>query len=67
MNKFDPQGMYQVYDGWPKIAKKSHDSNIDVVDFKDINHIVYSGMGGSGAVGDHLKKSIDYIKNRLDL
>ena len=59
--------MYQVYDGWPKIAKKSYDSNIDVVDFKDINHIVYSGMGGSGAVGGSPVKSIDYIKNRLDL
>lgn len=54
MNKFDPQGMYQVYDAWPKTAKKYYDSNIDVVDFKDINHVVCSGMGGSGAVKDHL-------------
>jgi len=52
MEKIDPQGMYKVYDRWPKIAKESYESDLTPVDFKNIDHIVIAGMGGSGAVGD---------------
>ena len=52
LNKFDVQVMYKIYDSWPQIAKESFDSKLDPVDFKEINHIVFSGMGGSGAIGD---------------
>jgi len=52
MEKIDPQGMYKVYDRWPKITKESYESNLEPIDFKDIDHIVFSGMGGSGALGD---------------
>jgi len=44
--------MYEVYDRWPQIARESYESNLEPVDFKDIDHIVFSGMGGSGALGD---------------
>lgn len=37
---------------WPEIARKSYDSDGDVVDFKNIDHIVFVGMGGSGTLGD---------------
>ncbi len=46
--------MYKVYDRWPQIAKESYESDFTPVDFKDIDHIVFSGMGGSGALGDIL-------------
>jgi len=44
--------MYKVYDRWPQIARESYESNLESIDFKDIDHIVFSGMGGSGALGD---------------
>jgi len=50
--KCDIQGMHKIYDKWPQIAKESYESNLEPIDFKDIDHIVFSGMGGSGALGD---------------
>lgn len=44
--------MYAIYDKWPEIAKNAYNSNINPVDFKNIEHIVFAGMGGSGALGD---------------
>ena len=44
--------MYKVYDNWPQIAKESYESDSKPVDFENIDHIVFSGMGGSGALGD---------------
>lgn len=44
--------MHEIYDMWPEIAKKSYKSDQDVVDFTGIDHIVFAGMGGSGALGD---------------
>ena len=52
LEKFDPKGMYKIYDKWPQIAKEAYESNLEPVDFRDIDHIVFSGMGGSGTVGD---------------
>jgi len=44
--------MHKVYDRWPQICKESYQSNFDGVDFKNIDHIVFAGMGGSGTIGD---------------
>jgi len=44
--------MHKVYDNWPHIARKAYGSDLEPVNFRGINHIVFSGMGGSGAVGD---------------
>jgi glucose/mannose-6-phosphate isomerase len=44
--------MYKTYDKWPEIAENAFNSNLEQVNFKDIDHIVFSGMGGSGALGD---------------
>ena len=44
--------MYAIYDRWPKIAKNAYYSNLVPIDFKNVNHIVFAGMGGSGALGD---------------
>ena len=52
LNQYDPQRMYKVYDKWGEIAKTSYNQNLDSVDFRFINHIVFAGMGGSGAIGD---------------
>ena len=52
LNRLDPSGMHKVYDKWPNLARESYESEIDAVDFHDIDHIVFAGMGGSGAIGD---------------
>ena len=44
--------MHNAYDRWPQIAKDSYNSELESVDFKDIDHVVFSGMGGSGTIGD---------------
>jgi len=52
LDKYDSQGMYKIYDRWPEIAREAYDSDLESVDFHDIDHIVFAGMGGSGAIGD---------------
>ena len=52
LEKNDSDGMHNVYDKWPHIARDAYDSDLESVDFKDIDNVVFSGMGGSGAVGD---------------
>ena len=52
LEKFDSQKMYKVYDMWPKIAKESYFSDLDLVEYEKSDHIVFAGMGGSGAIGD---------------
>jgi len=44
--------MFQIYDKWPKIARESYYSDLIPVDFENMDHIVFAGMGGSGAIGD---------------
>ena len=52
LEEFDTHKMYKVYDRWPSIARESFETNQNSVNFDDINHIVFAGMGGSGAIGD---------------
>ena len=44
--------MYKVYDNWPNIAKSYYEKDFEKVNFTGIEHIVFAGMGGSGALGD---------------
>ena len=43
--------MYKIYDEWPQIAQESYDAQLESIKFQDIDHIVFAGMGGSGAIG----------------
>jgi len=52
LEKIDSKKMYQTYDKWPEIAKNSFDNDFEKFDVKGIDHIVFSGMGGSGSIGD---------------
>jgi len=52
LEKSDSDGMHNVYDKWPHIARDAYDSDLESVDFKDIDNVVFSGMGVSGAIGD---------------
>ena len=44
--------MYEIYDKWPDIAKESYKNLLPKIDLKNIDHVVFAGMGGSGAIGD---------------
>ncbi len=44
--------MYEVYDKWPEIAEEQFNSELKKIKFRGIKHIVFSGMGGSGTLGD---------------
>jgi len=52
IKKIDTQDMYKTYENWPEIAKQSYYKKFDKLDVKDIDHIVFAGMGGSGTIGD---------------
>tara|TARA_Y100000590_G_scaffold86224_1_gene96590 strand:+ start:1252 stop:2259 length:1008 start_codon:yes stop_codon:yes gene_type:complete len=55
LEKFDRQLMYKTYDEWPEIARKSFEKELKKFDIKDIDHIVFAGMGGSGSIGDTIE------------
>ena len=52
LKKIDSEKMYEVYNKWPQIAKESFEANLAKFNVKDIDHIVFAGMGGSGTIGD---------------
>jgi len=54
IQRYDPQGMHKLYDRWPEIAMESFEMAQDCVDFKNPNHVVFAGMGGSGLVNEVL-------------
>ena len=44
--------MYKVYEEWPNLSKKYFEKNFKKIRVSNINHIIFVGMGGSGALGD---------------
>lgn len=52
INKIDKGGIYKIYDVWPKIAREELQAAHTSIEYTGIDHIVFSGMGGSGAIGD---------------
>ena len=52
LKKYDPSYMHKIYDRWPEIARESYESHQDKIDFTNIDHIIFAGMGGSGVIGD---------------
>ena len=52
LEKIDTQNMHEVYEDWPNIAKTFFEQKFEKIKISNINHIVFVGMGGSGALGD---------------
>ena len=52
LEKIDARCVYKTYDKWPEIASESYNKKYEKLDVKDIDHIVFAGMGGSGSIGD---------------
>lgn len=54
LKKYDESSMHNVYNEWPRLCKEYYNKNYEQIEFDNIEHIVFVGMGGSGAVGDVL-------------
>lgn len=52
LDEIDKQQMYKIYDQWPEIAKENFQFDYKLAEFQNISHIVFAGMGGSGAISD---------------
>ena len=52
LKDIDSQSMYETYDKWSDRAKESYKNLLPKIDLKNIDHMVFAGMGGSGAIGD---------------
>ena len=52
LERIDSEKMYEVYDKWPQTAKEGYEMNLEKFNVKDVDHIVFAGMGGSGTIGD---------------
>jgi glucose/mannose-6-phosphate isomerase len=52
LEKFDSLRIHKIYDSWPSIASESYNTVLPQVDYNNISHIVFAGMGGSGAIHD---------------
>ena len=52
LEKYDSEKMYKIYDQWPEIAYESFKIKQKSIDIEKIDHIVFAGMGGSGALSD---------------
>jgi len=52
VKSIDSHNMSGFYDRWPQIARENFSTNFSKVDIKNIDHVVFAGMGGSGTIGD---------------
>lgn len=59
--------MLSVYDKWPEIAIKSYELSHEIADFRDINHIVFCGMGGSGTISDLFSSILSKSNLHIDV
>ena len=50
LKKFDSSLMHEAYDKWPQSARSAYKSELSLVSFDNIDHIILVGMGGSGAI-----------------
>ena len=67
IKKIDLSKMYQTYDKWPEIAEKQFNTNIELIDNSNPEHIVFAGMGGSGAIGDLFSSILSKTNIHVDI
>ena len=52
IRRYDSEKMYESYEKWPEIAQENYRKDLPKIQFRNIDHIVFAGVGGSGTVGD---------------
>ena len=64
IRRYDSKKMYETYDIWPEIAQENYFSrNLEKIQYKNIDHIVFAGVGGSGTIGDVISSILS--KNQI--
>ena len=48
----DTHKMYSAYEIWSDLSKQHFTNTEKELDFRDIDHFIFAGMGGSGTLGD---------------
>ena len=61
IQKIDKERTYGIYNNWPEIANNSFHKKYEQVNYEGIKHIVFSGMGGSGIIGDIFEAILSYV------
>ena len=67
MNKYDKSGMYKIYNRWPELARQSFETDYEPIHLEDVDHVVFTGMGGSGSVCDILSSILSKSKIHVDV
>jgi len=57
--------MHKVYDKWPQLAREFFKMEYEPANLDNIDHIIFTGMGGSGAIGDTLSAILSKTKIHL--
>ena len=53
IQRYDSKKMCEAYEKWPEISQENYFSrDLQKIQFKNIDHIVFAGVGGSGTIGD---------------
>jgi len=56
IKKYDQSLMHEAYDIWPQLARDNYKKTINAsLEFRDVDHIAFAGMGGSAAAGEVLR------------
>jgi glucose/mannose-6-phosphate isomerase len=61
VESIDTSKLYEDYENWPQYCEDALSQKVVTPDIKDINRIIYAGMGGSGASGDILADGLSSI------
>ena len=67
LEKIDTDKMYKIYEEWPKIALKSFELEYSPINLDEVKHIVFAGMGGSGAIGDMFSSILSKTKIHVNV
>lgn len=59
--------MYEIYDKWPQIAEERFNSDTELIEKSKPNHIVFVGMGGSGAISDIFSSILSKTNVHVDV
>ena len=52
IRRYDSEKIYEAYEKWPEIAQENYKKDLSKLQFRNIEHIVFAGVGGSGTIGD---------------
>ena len=67
LDSVDKSGMHKIYDQWSELASNAYNNSVIDPDFKDVEHIIFAGMGGSGTIGDIFASILSKSKRHVSI